>query len=85
MNDLKVAAADQHHGEIVTLRDGCGWIRDDAAGIDYFFHKSGLFGFGLRFDQLVEGQRVLFTPSEGPKGPRAIEIRAEGRVQGESK
>lgn len=76
-NDMRVSAKTQIRGEIVTLREGFGWIRGDD-GVDRFFHKSGLFGFGLKFDELHEGQAVLFTEIAGEKGPRAIEIRAAG-------
>lgn len=76
-NDLSVRASDQMNGEIVTLANGCGWIRGDGDGIDRFFHKSALFGFGMKFDDLVTGQRVLFTHIDGPKGPRAINVRAQ--------
>jgi CspA family cold shock protein len=40
-----------------------------------FFHQSSCVG--TRFDELREGQRVTFEPGQGPKGPRAENVRAE--------
>lgn len=61
-------------GKIRTLRvdKGFGFIRD-TAGNDYFFHGSVIFGEGI--DNLREGDSVEFTVGEGPKGPRAEEVR----------
>jgi CspA family cold shock protein len=61
-------------GKIRTLRvdKGFGFIRD-AAGNDYFFHGSVVFGEGL--DNLREGDSVEFDVGEGPKGPRAESVR----------
>ena len=50
-----------------------GFIRAED-GLDYFFHQSELHG-GLVFMDIEEGQRVLFEPQQGPKGPRATNIR----------
>lgn len=44
-------------------------------GVDYFAHASGMQQTSKRFAEVVEGDRVEFTPIEGDKGPRAIEIR----------
>lgn len=41
-------------------------------GSEYFFHQSGCLD---RFDELREGQAVTFTSGQGPKGPRAENIR----------
>jgi cold shock protein len=41
-------------------------------GNEYFFHQSAC---GDQFDQLREGQAVTFTAGQGPKGPRAENIR----------
>lgn len=51
---------------------GFGFIRGDD-GQEYFFHRSEVRG-GLRFDELHEGQGVIFEPRQGEKGPRAAEI-----------
>jgi CspA family cold shock protein len=44
-------------------------------GTEYFFHQSGCVG--IRFDDLREGQRVSFTVGQGPKGPRAENVKPE--------
>jgi CspA family cold shock protein len=61
-------------GTIRTLRvdKGFGFIKD-GAGKDYFFHQSAVYGEGL--DNLREGDSVEFEVSEGPKGPRAENVR----------
>lgn len=52
---------------------GFGFIATDEGGSDLFFHMSALDG--VRFDDLQEGQRVEFSIGEGPKGPRAENVR----------
>ena len=42
-------------------------------GNEYFFHNSALTG--ARFDELREGQEVTFERGQGPKGPRAENVR----------
>jgi CspA family cold shock protein len=61
-------------GTIRTIRldKGFGFIKD-AAGKDYFFHKSAVYGEGL--EDLREGDSVEFEVGEGPKGPRAENVR----------
>jgi CspA family cold shock protein len=60
-------------GTIKRLTDkGFGFI-DTGADKDMFFHMSNLDG--VRYDELREGQKVEFTPGEGPKGPRAENVR----------
>jgi cold shock protein len=44
-------------------------------GTEYFFHQSACMG--TRFDDLREGQTVSFTVGQGPKGPRAENVRPE--------
>ena len=44
-----------------------------ADGQEYFFHQSAVAGGG--FDQLREGQAVTFDTGQGPKGPRAENVR----------
>lgn len=51
---------------------GFGFI-DTGGGNDMFFHMSNLDG--VRFEDLREGQSVSYTPGEGPKGPRAENVR----------
>ena len=43
-------------------------------GSEYFFHSSACAD-GL-FNQLREGQSVTFETGQGPKGPRAENVRA---------
>lgn len=60
-------------GTIKRLTDkGFGFI-DTGTGKDIFFHMSNLEG--VRYDELREGQRVSFDTGEGPKGPRAENVR----------
>src|SRR5437868_15326160 len=61
-------------GKIRTLRvdKGFGFIKDDS-GKEYFFHQSAVYGEGL--DNLREGDSVEFEIGEGPKGPRAENVR----------
>ncbi|MEE9384068.1 MAG: cold shock domain-containing protein [Nannocystaceae bacterium] len=60
-------------GTIKRLTDkGFGFI-DTGAGKDMFFHMSNVEG--VRFEDLREGQQVSFTEGEGPKGPRAENVR----------
>ena len=61
-------------GKIATLRGdkGFGFIKDDA-GKEYFFHQSAIFGEGIA--DLRTGDSVEFTVGQGPKGPRAEDVR----------
>jgi CspA family cold shock protein len=60
-------------GTIKKVTDkGFGFIAT-GEGSDMFFHMSNLDG--VRFDELREGQRVTFTVGQGPKGPRAENVR----------
>ncbi len=60
-------------GTIKRLTDkGFGFI-DTGTGQDLFFHLSALDG--VSFDELQEGQRVTFTDGQGPKGPRAENVK----------
>ena len=40
---------------------------------EYFFHRSAVYGEGI--DNLREGDSVEFDVGEGPKGPRAENVR----------
>jgi len=42
-------------------------------GNEYFFHQSACTNGD--FDQLREGQSVTFKTGQGPKGPRAEDVR----------
>lgn len=63
------------NGTIKRLTDkGFGFIAT-TDGTEYFFHQSACTG--TPFDALREGQTVSFTVGQGPKGPRAENVRAE--------
>ena len=62
-------------GTIKRLTDkGFGFIAT-SDGTEYFFHQSACTG--TRFDHLREGQTVSFTVGQGPKGPRAENVKPE--------
>ena len=42
-------------------------------GSEYFFHESACTD--VQFDDLREGQAVTFDAGQGPKGPRAENVR----------
>jgi CspA family cold shock protein len=57
------------------VRDrGFGFIRDDG-GQEWFFHRSSVKAGS--FEELNEGQRVIFDEEPSAKGPRAGNIRSE--------
>ncbi|HUE88437.1 MAG TPA: cold shock domain-containing protein [Vicinamibacterales bacterium] len=63
------------NGTIKRLTDkGFGFIAA-ADGTEYFFHQSAVQGSS--YNELREGQRVSFTVGQGPKGPRAENVRPE--------
>ncbi|QDV17795.1 Cold shock protein ScoF [Gimesia panareensis] len=60
-------------GTIKRLTDkGFGFI-EDGSGKDVFFHSSSLSD--TSYDELSEGQKVSFNIGQGPKGPRAENVR----------
>ena len=61
-------------GTIRTLRGdkGFGFIKDES-GKEYFFHQSAIYGETMA--ELREGDSVTFDVGEGPKGPRAENVR----------
>jgi CspA family cold shock protein len=61
-------------GKIRTLRadKGFGFITGEG-GQDYFFHQSAIYGEGIA--DLREGDSVEFEVGEGPKGPRAENVK----------
>ena len=52
----------------VIAEKGFGFI-SDGKGDEYFFHATSLVTG--EFADLAAGDRVSFTPTQGPKGPRA--------------
>ncbi len=60
-------------GTIKRLTDkGFGFIAT-GTGKDLFFHQSACEG--VRFEDLREGQKVSFSEGQGPKGPRAENVK----------
>jgi CspA family cold shock protein len=60
------------NGTVKRLVNGKGFGFVAAAdGSEYFFHQSGCSDF----DSLQEGQTVTFQAGQGPKGPRAENVR----------
>ena len=60
-------------GTIKTLTNkGFGFIAGPD-GKEYFFHQSACTG--TSFDSLREGQSVTFDVGQGPKGPRAENVK----------
>jgi CspA family cold shock protein len=60
-------------GTIKRLTDkGFGFI-ETGTGNDLFFHMSAVEG--VRFEDLRQGQRVSFNVGQGPKGPRAENVK----------
>ena len=60
-------------GTIKRITDkGFGFI-DTGTGQDMFFHSSNVEG--VSYEQLREGQRVSYNEGQGPKGPRAENVR----------
>lgn len=60
-------------GTIKKLTDkGFGFINTGSKG-DVFFHMSNLEG--VTFEELREGQKVSFNEGQGPKGPRAENVK----------
>jgi len=57
---------------------GFGFITAED-GKDVFFHQTALQG--LSFDSLKDGQPVQFETEEGPKGPRAVNIRSSEKTE----
>jgi CspA family cold shock protein len=60
-------------GTIKRITDkGFGFIAA-GDGTEYFFHQSACTG--TPFDSMREGEAVTFTIGQGPKGPRAENVR----------
>ncbi|MCL4123069.1 UNVERIFIED_CONTAM: hypothetical protein GTU68_010645 [Idotea baltica] len=51
---------------------GFGFIENES-GTDMFFHSSAVEG--TTYEELSEGQRVSYNLGQGPKGPRAENVR----------
>ncbi|MAT65540.1 MAG: cold-shock protein [Gammaproteobacteria bacterium] len=55
---------------------GFGFITPADGGSDVFVHFSAIQGKG--FKTLLEGQSVTFDVEQGPKGPQAANVVAQG-------
>lgn len=53
---------------------GYGFIQADDGGPDVFVHQSSITMDGYR--TLAEGQAVEYEVAQGPKGPKAVSVRA---------
>lgn len=51
---------------------GFGFVKAED-GTEYFFHQASCVDGG--FDQMREGQTLTFDKGQGPKGPRAENVR----------
>jgi CspA family cold shock protein len=70
---LKELVTTMAEGRIKRITDrGFGFIEDESDK-DMFFHSSSVQEG--RFDELREGQRVSYDVGQGPKGPRAENVR----------
>jgi len=59
---------------MVQRRKGLGFITPDGGGADVFAHFQDIQSDG--FKSLKENQRVSFEKGSGPKGEKAINIKA---------
>ena len=55
---------------------GFGFISPSDGGKDVFVHFSAIQAEGFR--SLAEGQAVTFDVEDGPKGPQASNVQADG-------
>ena len=53
--------------------NGFGFIAPEERGNDLFVHHSAIAGGGLK--TLAEGTKVEYDEEQGPKGPRATNVR----------
>ena len=52
---------------------GYGFIQQESGGQDVFVHHSSITMEGFR--SLAEGQAVEYELEDGPKGPKAVNVR----------
>ena len=59
----------------LNVQKGFGFIKDGTGGQDYFFHRSAIFGEGIK--DVREGDTVEFDVGQGQKGraPRVFVAR----------
>lgn len=72
--DKKTKDYTMYTGTIKRITDrGFGFIAMNDGNEDYFFHMSACTDHN--FDSMTEGQSVTFEVEQGPKGPRASDVR----------
>ena len=73
MSNLRTLGGDVdgNHSNI-TVDKGFGFIKDDT-GKEYFFHRSAVYGEDSTI--CVKSDSVEFDVGQGPKGPRAENVR----------
>ncbi len=59
-------------GTVKVLLKGFGFIVPEESGPDIFFHYSGCKG--MKFEDLQQGDMVEYEPTEGQKGPIAVNL-----------
>jgi cold shock protein len=52
---------------------GFGFITPDDGQKDLFVHYTGIESDGYK--SLAEGSKVTYEPEDGPKGPKAVNVR----------
>ena len=73
LRDTFLGIGQMAEGTIKRLTDkGFGFI-STGSDKDMFFHSSNVEG--TSFEALREGQRVTYTEGQGPKGPRAENVK----------
>src|SRR5262245_5607537 len=70
--DCEMAATTNGTIKRLVSEKGFGFLAA-SDGSEYFFHQSACNG--CQFDSLREGQAVTFEKGQGPKGPRAENVR----------
>ncbi len=69
-----VMSEEQLTGQVSGLIADRGFGFISSQGVDYFFHSKGMRA-GYLFVELNKDDRVTFTPTETPKGKRAVDVR----------
>jgi len=60
-------------GTIARIKDqGFGFIKPEEGDRDVFFHAKSLDG--ITFEELNEGDEVMFDVEESEKGPNAVNV-----------
>jgi cold shock protein len=72
MTDTETTMANNGTIKRLVSGKGFGFVAAED-GSEYFFHQSACTN--ARFDDLREGQAVTFERGQGPKGPRAEDVK----------